>query len=82
MLGENHSLRHEFPDHIDTITSLNSSDEHFATVLKKYDLLDKQIRNLELRDSPISDEEIHDLKQKRVEMKDALYHKVILAEKN
>ncbi|WP_144207977.1 YdcH family protein [Shewanella donghaensis] len=82
MLGENHSLRHEFPDHIDTITSLNSCDEHFAKILKQYDSLDKQIRNLELKDSPISDAEIHDLKQQRVEMKDALYHQVMLAEKN
>ncbi|WP_076540926.1 YdcH family protein [Shewanella sp. UCD-KL21] len=80
MLGENHSLRNEFPDHIDTITSLIGSNEHFAEIMKKYDALDKQIRDLEMRDSPISDESIHELKQQRVVMKDALYHQITLAE--
>ncbi|GIU53037.1 MULTISPECIES: YdcH family protein [Shewanella] len=80
MLGENHSLRNEFPDHLDTITSLNNSDAEFAEVLKQYDKLDQQIRELELKDSPISDESIHDLKQHRVDMKDKLYHKIMASE--
>ncbi|MDO6618336.1 MULTISPECIES: YdcH family protein [unclassified Shewanella] len=80
MLGENHSLRNEFPDHIDTITSLISSNVDFAEIMKKYDALDKQIRDLEMRDSPIADESIHELKQQRVVMKDALYHQITLAE--
>ncbi|ARD22305.1 MULTISPECIES: YdcH family protein [Shewanella] len=80
MLGENHSLRNEFPDHLDTITALNSSDANFAEILKRYDELDKQIRDLELKDSPIADDAIHDLKQQRVEMKDALYHKIMESE--
>ena len=80
MLGENHSLRNEFPDHLDTITELNNSNAEFAITLKQYDTLDKQIRELELRDSPISDDSIHDLKQQRVEMKDSLYHQIIASE--
>ncbi|MCL1065622.1 YdcH family protein [Shewanella olleyana] len=80
MLGENHSLRNEFPDHIDTIAELIKSNADFAAVLKQYDLLDQQIRELELKDSPISDESIHELKQQRVEMKDKLYHKIMATE--
>ncbi|WP_153913747.1 YdcH family protein [Shewanella sp. TC10] len=80
MLGENHSLRNEFPDHLDTIAELNKSNADFAAVLKQYDLLDQQIRELELKDSPISDESIHELKQQRVEMKDKLYHKIMATE--
>ena len=82
MLGENHSLRNEFPDHLDTIAVLNKSDAEFATVLQQYDKLDKQIRELELKDSPISDDSIHDLKQHRVEMKDKLYQQIMAAEKS
>lgn len=30
MLGENHSLTHEFPEHLDTITQLTANDSAFA----------------------------------------------------
>lgn len=72
MLGENHALRVEFPDHLDTITSLNNNDTHFATELKEYDNLDKEIRELELAGSPVSDETLHQLKQQRMALKDSL----------
>lgn len=81
MLGENHSLRVEFPDHLDTITALNSSSTEFATELKRYDLLDQEIRKLELRNTPISDDEAHALKQERLELKDALYKIIMDSEK-
>lgn len=81
MLGENHSLRVEFPDHLDTITALNSSNPEFAKELKKYDLLDQEIRKLELRNSPISDETTHQLKQERLKRKDALYKMITASEK-
>jgi uncharacterized protein YdcH (DUF465 family) len=44
--------------------------------MKEYDALDKDIRKLELRDSPISDEELHIMKHNRSEMKDALYQRL------
>ncbi len=76
MLGEDHSLLKEFPEYQKTITSLAASDETFAAKMKEYDALDKDIRKLELRDSPISDEELHIMKHNRSEMKDALYQRL------
>ena len=73
MLGENHSLRHEFPEHLDTIKSLAASDEAFAADMKKYDQLDKEIRELELNAAPIDDEAMHQLKHDRAVLKDSLY---------
>ncbi len=34
MLGENHSLTHEFPEHLDTITQLSQNDASFAENVK------------------------------------------------
>ena len=47
MLGENHSLTHEFPEHLDTITQLTANASAFAEIAKNYNQLDKEIRELE-----------------------------------
>lgn len=62
MLGENHSLTHEFPEHLDTITQLTENDASFAETVKNYNALDKEIRVLELQGSPIDDHEMKRVK--------------------
>ncbi|WP_210397342.1 YdcH family protein [Motiliproteus sediminis] len=76
MLGENHSLLNEFPEFNDTIESLKQSNSAFADEVKRYDLLDAEIRKLELRDSPIADDEMLALKNQRAESKDDLYQQL------
>ncbi|USH04674.1 YdcH family protein [Grimontia kaedaensis] len=76
MLGEVHSLVHEFPEFKDLIGELSNQDAAFAEDNKKYNALDKEIRSLELRDSPIDDEEMHKLKHDRAVLKDSLYHRL------
>ncbi|MCE0559274.1 YdcH family protein [Motilimonas sp. E26] len=73
MLGENHSLRAEFPEHLSTISDLIASDENFAEQVKKYDSLDKEIRVLELNGAPIGDQAMNQLKLDRTELKDWLF---------
>ncbi|MBH0058132.1 YdcH family protein [Pseudoalteromonas sp. SWXJZ94C] len=80
MLGEEHSLTNDFPDHLNTIAELNESDTEFAKKADKYDKLDKEIRVLELKDAPISDEQMHQLKYDRSELKDWLYQRLLQAE--
>ncbi|ELI0632452.1 YdcH family protein [Vibrio harveyi] len=79
MLGENHSLTHEFPEHLDTITQLTANDSAFAENAKNYNTLDKEIRELELRGNPIDDHEMNTLKHNRAELKDWLYLKIMSA---
>lgn len=76
MLGEDHSLLKEFPEHKDDILSLSETDLNFNDQMKEYNAIDKQIRTLELRDSPISDEEMHTLKLRRAQMKDDLFQQL------
>lgn len=77
MLGEDHSLLKEFPEYKDTIAKLINVDDTFAKDTKHYNALDKEIRGLELQDSPIGDESMHQLKQNRAELKDALHQRLV-----
>lgn len=77
MLGENHGLVTDFPEYQDTIKKLSESDNDFSEKAKSYHLLDGQIRKLELRNSPVSDENMHQLKHERSVLKDYLYQKLI-----
>lgn len=73
MLGEDHSLSVEFPEYKEAISELVSSDEVFAKDAKRYDELDKEIRNLEELGAPIDDDAMHGLKNERASLKDSLY---------
>ncbi len=77
MLGENHSLTHEFPEHLDTIAQLAESDSSFAENARNYNALDKEIRVLELQGSPIDDREMNVLKLNRAELKDWLHTRIM-----
>ncbi|MDN3685128.1 YdcH family protein [Vibrio sinaloensis] len=77
MLGEDHSLLSEFPEFKETILALAKTDDaFFLTDMKTYDGLDKEIRTLELRDSPISDEEMHQMKHERAMQKKTIFTSV------
>lgn len=79
MLGENHSLVHDFPELAKVIKELSQSDEVFAEENRRYTALDKQIRGLEMQDSPIDDDAMHGLKVERAALKDSLYGKLTQA---
>ncbi len=79
MLGEDHSLRQEFPKYIEQIEQLIKSDSNFAEKVAKYDAVDKEIRELELANAPIDDGAMHQLKHDRAELKDSLYRVLVSA---
>ncbi|MCM2680303.1 YdcH family protein [Echinimonas agarilytica] len=79
MLGESHSLIHDFPESKDTINALISADPTFAKDAKTYHQLDEEIRKLELKGAPIEDDAMHTLKHNRSVLKDSLYQRIIAA---
>ena len=81
MLGENHSLDHEFPEYHDTIAMLTENDAFFAQENKYYNALDKEIRILELNYAPIGDIAMQQLKLERAALKDELYEYLVKAKK-
>lgn len=76
MLGEVHSLQSDFPEHKDTIEKLVESDSTFASENKQYNALDEEIRKLELKGAPTTDETLHQMKHDRAVLKDTLYEKL------
>lgn len=79
MLGENHSLYNEFPEYKVNIIQLNQVNREFAKDAKRYHLLDTEIRTLELKNAPIHDDALHQMKQERAVLKDSLYLQLLKA---
>lgn len=82
MLGEDHSLLHDFPEHKEAIIQLANSDKNFAEKNQQYNDLDVKIRTLELNNSTIDDESMRQLKHQRRVLKDALYERLQLEKTN
>ncbi|MCL1127744.1 YdcH family protein [Shewanella surugensis] len=76
MLGESHALIFDFPEYRDAISSLNSNDQDFSNKAARYHELDLEIRRLELKGSPVSDDTMHQLKHERSALKDHLFDKM------
>ncbi|WP_417568088.1 YdcH family protein [Marinobacter sp.] len=72
-----HELHKEFPQYSDLIDELKTSDPRFDEKFREYAELDQEIEGLEKRDSPISDDKLHRMKQKRAQLKDALYQTLV-----
>ncbi|KMQ74334.1 YdcH family protein [Marinobacter subterrani] len=72
-----HELHEEFPQYSDIIDELKSNDPKFDEKFREYAELDQEIEGLEKRDSPIGDDKLHRMKQKRAELKDNLYQALV-----
>jgi uncharacterized protein YdcH (DUF465 family) len=72
-----HELHKEFPQYSDLIDELKSNDPRFDEKFREYAELDQEIEGLEKRDSPISDDKLHRMKQKRAQLKDNLYQALV-----
>jgi uncharacterized protein YdcH (DUF465 family) len=76
MLGESHALLVDFPEYQNKISLLTASDTAFVEDAKRYHKLDTEIRKLELRNSPTSDDFMHQAKLDRTVLKDKLYQQI------
>ncbi|AZG34257.1 MAG: YdcH family protein [Shewanella psychromarinicola] len=76
MLGESHALLVDFPEYQNKILLLTASDTEFVEDAKQYHKLDTEIRKLELRNSPTSDDFMHQAKLDRTVLKDKLYQQI------
>ncbi|UTT86593.1 YdcH family protein [Vibrio pelagius] len=73
MLNDNHAFILDFPEFKLDIVQLNHDDPKFKNNMQKYHELDYTIRELEISGSPIDDDNMHNLKVERMELKDTLY---------
>lgn len=73
MLSEHHDISHEFPEYRRMLDALRIKDAQFDALVAKHDYIDDEIRQLEERQSPISDIEIEKMKFERASLKDQIY---------
>ena len=73
----NHDIAHEFPEHVEKIRDLKSSDAHFAKLFNEYDEDNHAIKKYELGGAVISAEALEDLKKKRLNTKDQIYQQLL-----
>ncbi|MGI9283017.1 MAG: YdcH family protein [Endozoicomonas sp.] len=73
MLRTKHNLNDDFALMQEQVSQLKTSDPGFQKLAREYHQLDHQVRGLEMREVPTSDEHFTHLKRKRVHLKDALY---------
>ena len=74
MQVDHHDLLCEFPDLADAITVLKADNPYFARSLAQYEGLTGRVEGLEVRDMPVGDFALEEMKKQRVRLKDELYH--------
>jgi uncharacterized protein YdcH (DUF465 family) len=70
---DHHPLVKEFPEMRERIHTLKSSSTHFANLADQYEEVDKHICRAEDSPEGYADGHMHELKAKRLHLKDLLY---------
>ena len=73
----NHDLAHEFPQYLDKMRELKTSDAHFAKLFSEYDEDNHAIAKYELGAEVIGDAALEALKKKRLASKDKIYQRLL-----
>jgi len=81
MQVDHHELHHEFPEFLDVMQVLRSSDSNFSQMFDEYHHLTSEVERLEEEDVPVDDFTIEAMKKVRVKLKDKMY-KLLVAHKN
>jgi uncharacterized protein YdcH (DUF465 family) len=69
----NHDLAQEFPEHLEKMRELKTTDAHFAKLFTEYDEGNHDVKKYEMGAAAISDEGLEELKKKRLLLKDEIY---------
>ena len=75
----NHDLAHEFPEYLEKMHTLKTTDAHFAKLFEVYDESNHAIKKYELGGAVISDEALELMKKKRLSTKDEIYQRLMLS---
>lgn len=67
-----HELAEEFPEHVETLHALKTSDAHFAKLFDEYHVLNREIHRAETDVQPMDDFALEDLKKRRLLMLDQI----------
>jgi uncharacterized protein len=68
-----HELSEEFPQHIDRMSELKSSDAHFAKLFEEYHDLNRAVHRAETNVEPMDSLAETDLRKRRAHLKDEIW---------
>ena len=74
----NHDLAHEFPEHLEKMHTLKTTDAHFAKLFDAYDDNNHAIKKYELGGAVISEDALELMKKQRLSTKDEIYQLLLL----
>ena len=68
-----HELAEEFPEHVDKIHELKTTNAHFARLFDEYHEINRAVHRAETDIEPTDDFNLEDMRNKRLHLKDELY---------
>jgi len=68
-----HELAEEFPDKVDAMSALKTSDAHFAKLSDEYHEVNRAVHRAETNVEPISEAAETELRKKRAVLKDEIW---------
>lgn len=68
-----HELAEEFPDAVERLHALKTSNAHFAKLADQYHDVNREIHRAETNVEPVSDEHMIELRKQRLALKDEIY---------
>lgn len=68
-----HELAEEFPEHVDKIHELKTTNAHFARLFDEYHEINRAVHRAETDIEPTDDFNLEDMRKKRLHLKDELY---------
>ncbi|WKS94369.1 YdcH family protein [Riemerella columbina] len=72
---ENHILANEFPEFVQLMTTLKTSDNHFKRLFEDYDEVNGKIKHYEAGEqNHTTDEFLTELRKERLHLKDEIYN--------
>ena len=81
MQVEHHELHRDFPEFLDVMQALRTSDSSFSQMFDEYHQLTGQVERLEEEDVPVDDFTIEEMKKVRARLKDKMY-KLLVAHRH
>jgi Uncharacterized protein conserved in bacteria len=68
-----HELAKDFPEHVDKLRELKTSDPRFAKLFEDYHEVNRAIHRAETDVEPVGDAHMETLRKKRMVLKDEIY---------
>lgn len=69
-----HDLYEDFPEKAEAIHALKAKDAHFARLVEEYHEVNRAVHRAETLIEPTSSDNEHALRQKRMRLKDEIWH--------